>query len=136
MSIKIAVAEEKKHKVPPAIADGTKNVALIYKTPTSRQLLNELAKYQKNGKVSMSESEGVQAMMNLLDECIVGWEGIQDSNGKKLDFQKEYVEYLPFKLQMDFIQSVLTPNWMSIADGNVVKPDKKKDKELGNSQTM
>ena len=136
MSIKIAVAEEKNYKVPPKLCDDSKNVVLVYKRPSSRQLLNEVSKYQKNGKVTMTETDGVEAMLNLLDDCIIGWKGIQDDKGKNLDFKKEYVEYLPFEVQMDFINNVITPQWMTIAGGSDVKAEAKKEKELGNSVTM
>ena len=130
MSIKIAVGKEHKYKVPPEVAEGSKNVALLYVEPYSRMLLTEVTKYQKNGVMSMSQADGVSAMLNLLDDCIVGWEGIQDDKGKKLEFKKDYVEFLPFELQMDFINSVLVPKWskMDPADPS----ENEEGKELGN----
>ena len=133
MSIKIAIAKEEKYKVPPKLADDSKNVVLIYKQPTSRQLLGEVSKYQKNGKVVMTESDGIDAMLNLLDDCITGWQGIQDGDGKKLEFKKEYIEFLPFEMQMDFINNVITPRWSNVADSGVDKKvSKKESSELGN----
>ena len=132
MSIKIAVSKEKKHKVPPALVDNSKNVALLYVKPSSRQLLNEVSKYQKNGKVVMTEADGIKAMMSLLDDCIVGWEGVQDENGKKLGFQKEFIEFFPFEIQMDFVNSVITPQWSNISTGIDKKTEQSESGELGN----
>ena len=132
MSIKIAVAQEEQYVVPPKLAGNSKNVKLIYKQPSSRQLLNEVAKYQSNGKVTMTEKDGINAMLNLLDDCIVGWKGIQDDKGKTLVFQKEYIEFLPFAIQMDFINAVITPKWMNVSAGTDTTIEDKKVKELGN----
>ena len=132
MSIKIAVLQERKYKVPSDLSDGSKYVCLIYKDPTSRQLLNEVSKYQRNAKVEMTEANVVKAMLNILDVCIIGWEGIQDDKGKKLDFKPEYIEFLPFEIQMDFINNVITPNWVEIAQGKDANKESKKDAELGN----
>ena len=132
MSIKIAVSEEQKYKVPPALVDNSKNVSLLYVKPSSRQLLNEVSKYQKNGKVVMTEADGIKAMLSLLDDCIVGWEGVQDEKGKKLDFQKEYIEFLPFEIQMDFVKSVITPQWSNISTGINKKTEQVEKDELGN----
>jgi len=132
MSIKIAVANEEQYNVPAKLADNSKNVKLIYKQPSSRQLLTEVAKYQVNGKVTMTEKDGIDAMLNLLDDCIIGWNGIQDEKGKKLNFEKKYIEFLPFAIQMDFINTVITPKWMKISGGVDVTLAEKKETELGN----
>jgi len=126
MSIKIAVSKELEYKVPAKVAEGNDDVILLYKVPTSRQLMSEVSKYQVNGQIEITQANGVEAMLNFLDNCLVGWKGIIDEKDKKLKFNKEYIQYLPFEIQMDFINNVLVPKW-----GKNDKTDDKDDK-LGN----
>ncbi len=56
---------------------------------THDELATVSPKYRKRGK--MSEEDNIQMSFEVLERCIVGWKGLQDSEGREIPYDRKYI---------------------------------------------
>lgn len=78
--------------------DGT---TFFYKRLSAGQRVRILKSIEKKGYVNQDE-----AFLEMAKHCLVGWEGVKDTNGKEIKFKKDIIEYLPSLLIQILISKI------------------------------